>query len=118
MYPDRKLQWLQDNGCSESDIAQVLLIVTARFNSLNASLSTIDTTAAMESVLEELDDKNEWLFREKPSATSELREAIRVAGGPLRYWEGQAAFSTYAKLAKFAIDYLSVPGKQIFDVTS
>ncbi|CAE6445265.1 unnamed protein product [Rhizoctonia solani] len=145
---DRKIQWLRGNSCSESDIAQVFSIVTTRFNSFNPTPPTLDTPKTTKEISEDLDNEvtvmtvywiygvdrqswDEWLFKEKLSATSELwlgsiesylrtepvsGEVIRLAGRPLRYWEAQATFSVYSRLAKFTIDYLSAPGKYIFNV--
>ncbi|KAF8670202.1 hypothetical protein RHS04_08633 [Rhizoctonia solani] len=110
MCPDRKLQWLCDNGCSEAEISQVFSMVAARFNSLHPSPPMLNTPATTKKTSDELDIEDEWLFSEKPSTTSGLQlgsiesylrtepissEVIRLAGGPLRYWEAQTAFSAY-----------------------
>ncbi|KAF8687108.1 hypothetical protein RHS03_09994, partial [Rhizoctonia solani] len=95
MCPDRKLQWLCNNGCSEADISQVFSMVAARFNSLHPSPSMLDTPATTEKTSDKLDIEDEWLFSEKPSTTSGLQlgsiesylrtepissEVIRLAG--------------------------------------
>ncbi|KAG8694375.1 hypothetical protein FRC08_008533 [Ceratobasidium sp. 394] len=77
---------------------------------------------------DELVKQDEWLLDDKPSGMSGLRlgsiegylrtepvssEAIRLAGGPLRYWESQASSETYSQLAQFAINYLSAPASSV-----
>ena len=51
-------------------------------------------------------DSIEGYLRTEPVSS----EAIRIAGGPLQYWELQRSSGVRARLAKFAIDYLSAPG--------
>ncbi|QRV80904.1 hAT family dimerization protein [Ceratobasidium sp. AG-Ba] len=128
MCPDRKLQWLRDNGCSESDIAQVYAMVVARFNSFNPSPPAPGDALDEGATLGDLNDQDDWIFKREPSATSKFQlgsiegylrtepvssEVIRLAGGPLRYWESQTSFKSYSSLARFAIDYLSAPASSV-----
>ncbi|KAG8786110.1 hypothetical protein FRC12_016914 [Ceratobasidium sp. 428] len=103
-------------------------MIVARFYSFDSSALESNTTESTENALDAYDDEDEWIFKDKPSNASRLQlgsiesylrtepvssEVIRLAGGPLRYWEAQASFATYSSLAKFAIDYLSAPASSV-----
>ena len=53
-----------------------------------------------------LDSIEDYLQTELVSAI-----VVKASGGPLRYWESQTGPTDRPRLAKFAISYLTAPGK-------
>ncbi|KAG8682377.1 hypothetical protein FRC08_015004 [Ceratobasidium sp. 394] len=74
------------------------------------------------------ESEDEWLLENKPgisngsilgSIESYLHtepvpsESIRLAGGPLKYWEAMRSSEAHSALAKFAINHLSAPASSV-----
>ncbi|CAE6526037.1 unnamed protein product [Rhizoctonia solani] len=76
---------------------------------------------------EEEESEDEWIPNNRPlrqsadvnSIETYLRtepvsqKGVRLAGGPLKYWDTQKSLMSCSDLARFAIDYLSAPASSV-----
>ncbi|EUC55345.1 hAT family dimerization protein [Rhizoctonia solani AG-3 Rhs1AP] len=125
MCPDLKLQWLQDNGFSASQIDTIYQVIVNRFNSTYKNSSSVNSATIDQQQEEESED--EWIPNNRPLRQSAdvnsietylrtehvSRHVIKLAGGPLQYWDAQRALVSCSDLSRFAIDYLSAPASSV-----
>ncbi|KAG8770443.1 hypothetical protein FRC12_004249 [Ceratobasidium sp. 428] len=121
MCPDRKLQWLNDNGYEQSDVNTVRNLVVHRFNTMYPALHTPSSELA------DGDSDDEWSLKprratvssseldsiEKYLATEPLSPEVYEESGPLTYWQSQMASGCRPRLAEFAISYLTAPASSV-----
>ncbi|KDN33808.1 hypothetical protein RSAG8_13095, partial [Rhizoctonia solani AG-8 WAC10335] len=76
---------------------------------------------------EEEESEDEWIPNNRPLWQSAdvnsietylrtepvSRKVVRLAGGPLKYWDTQKSLMSCSDLARFAIDYLSAPASSV-----
>ncbi|KEP46987.1 hAT family dimerization protein [Rhizoctonia solani 123E] len=127
MCPNYKLQWLRDNGFTESDIGAVRDLIIRRFNVLypvdpNASVLRVELAKELDESDDEwdlgvgskmeinygLDSIEDYLQTEPVSAM-----IVGASGGPLKYWESQRGPTDRPRLARFAINYLTAPASSV-----
>ncbi|KAG9119766.1 hypothetical protein FRC07_005051 [Ceratobasidium sp. 392] len=129
MCPHYKLQWLHDHGFSSAQVDSVCDMVINRFNVSYKVTPANSATGSnfVESSNDSDESDDEWspvdalprpdiegnsienYLRTEPVS----RKLVKLAGGPLRYWEAQKSQMSCPELAQFALDYLSAPASSV-----